>query len=185
MVAPTREIADPVSGQRLTFRRTGAETDGELLEADLYVRPGGYVRTHLHPAQEETFTCISGAFVLGVRGEPRTIEAGESIVIPPRTPHGFGPAQAEAHLLVTVRPALRLEEYFRAFLGLSRDGRIRMPLSGPPQPLLQVALLMHRYRGEVAAAELPLPVQRPFWWLLAWLGRRRGYPASFPEYGAP
>jgi hypothetical protein len=44
-----RDVSDPVSGQRWVFRRTGAETGGELLEADLHVSPGGFVRSHAHP----------------------------------------------------------------------------------------------------------------------------------------
>jgi quercetin dioxygenase-like cupin family protein len=180
-----REVDDPASGQRWVFRRTGAETNGELLEADLYVRPGGYVRAHAHPVQEETFTGVSGTFTLDVRGDKRTIAPGDSVVIPPRTPHGFEDAPEAAHLVVAVRPALRLDAYFRAFLGLSRDGKVRMPAHGLPGPLLQIAVLMDRYAAEIAAAGVPIPLQRLVWRSLAALGRRRGYRDSFPEYGAP
>jgi len=36
---------------------------------------------------------------------------------------------------VTVRPALALDDYFRAYLGLSRDGRIRLPAWASPGTL--------------------------------------------------
>jgi quercetin dioxygenase-like cupin family protein len=175
-----QKIEDPTSGQRWVFRQTGAA----LLEADLFVSAGGYVREHLHPAQEETFVGISGRFVLEIGGEKHTIGPGDTVVIPPRTPHGFRDAVEDAHLLVTVRPGLRLDSYFRAFLGLSRDGRIRMPADGLPRPLLQVAIVMDEYAPEVAAPGFPLWLQRPFLRLLAALGRVRGLPTSFPEYGA-
>jgi len=174
------EVADPGSGQRWVFRRT----DGEALEADLFVSRGGFVRRHLHPEQEETFKGVSGMFVLDVAGEERRIGPGDSVVIPPGTPHGFVDAAGDAHLLVTVRPALELELYFRAFLGLSRDGRIRMPVRGLPGPILLVAAVMHRYRREIAAPELPLWLQRALWWTLAAIGRVFRVRASFPEYGA-
>jgi quercetin dioxygenase-like cupin family protein len=174
------EIADPTSGQRWVFGRTG----GEALEADLFVSAGGYVRQHLHPAQEETFVGVSGTFVLDVAGERRTIDPGDTLVIPARTAHGFRDAAEDAHLRVTVRPALRLESYFRTFLGLSRDGRIRMPVKGLPSPLLQVAIVMDEYAPEVAAPGFPLWLQRPSLRLLAMLGRLRGLPASYPEYSA-
>jgi quercetin dioxygenase-like cupin family protein len=180
-----RDIADPTGGQRWVFRRTGADTGGELLEADLFVSPGGFVREHLHPSQEETFEGVSGTFVIDVAGEPRTVGPGMRLVIPPRTPHGFKGAREEAHLLVEVRPALHLDDYFRTFLALSRDGRIRMPVSGIPRPLLQVALVMERYSPEIAAPGIPLPLQRLVWRLLGAIGRGRGLPDSFPEYGAP
>jgi len=175
------EVEDPRSGQRWVFRRTG----GDVLEADLFVSRGGYVRTHVHPEQEETFTGVAGTFVLDVAGEQRRIGPGDTVVVPPRTPHGFGDAVEEAHVLVTVRPALELERYFRAFLGLSRDSRIRMPARGLPGPLLLVALVMDRYRREIAAPRLPLWLQRPPVRALALLGRLLGRSDSFPEYGAP
>ncbi len=184
MDAP-RDVSDPVSGQRWVFRRTGAETGGELLEADLYVSAGGFVRSHAHPTQEETFTGVSGTFVLDIAGETRALGPGESVVIPPRTPHGFRDAPGPAQLLVAVRPALALDDYFRAYLGLSRDGRIRLPASGLPRGLLQIALVMDRYAPEIAAPGIPLGLQRHLWRALAALGRRRGKSASFPEYGAP
>jgi len=55
-----REIEDPITGQRWVFLRTGDDTGGELLEAELYVSPGGYVPSHFHPKQEEPFTCVVG-----------------------------------------------------------------------------------------------------------------------------
>jgi quercetin dioxygenase-like cupin family protein len=183
-VEPPRDVSDPVSGQRWVFRRTGAETDGELLEADLHVRAGGFVRSHAHPTQEEEFACVSGTFVLDVGGETRALGPGESVIVPPRTPHGFRDAPGPAQLLVTVRPALVLDDYFRAYLGLSRDGRIRLPASGLPRGLLQIALVMDRYAPEIAASGLPLGLQRRVWSGLAALGRKRGLSASFPEYGA-
>jgi quercetin dioxygenase-like cupin family protein len=179
-----QDIADPRSGQRCVFRRTGEDTNGELLEVDLFVSPGGFVREHVHPTQEETFTGVSGSFTLEVDGERRTIGPGETVVIPPRTPHAFRDAPEEAHLLVTVRPALHLDDYFRTFLGLSRDGRISMPSEGLPHPLLQVALVMRRYAPEIAAPSVPLVLQRLTWRLLAPIARLRGYRDSFPEYGA-
>ena len=181
MAAPPNEIEDAGAGQRWVFRRTG----GDVLEADLYVSPGGFVREHVHPTQEETFTGVSGTFVLDVAGETRTIGPGESVVIPPLTPHGFKDAPAAAHLLAAARPGLRLDDYFRVFLGLSRDGRLRMPVRGLPGPLLQVAVVMAKYGPEIAAPRLPLAVQRPIWRALAALGRRRGYRESWPEYGVP
>jgi len=34
-------IENPRIGARMVFLRTGAETNGQLLQADLFVRPGG------------------------------------------------------------------------------------------------------------------------------------------------
>jgi quercetin dioxygenase-like cupin family protein len=176
-----REIEDSTGGQRWVFH----DTDGDVLEADLYVSPGGFVREHAHPTQVEIFECVSGTFVLDVDGMERTIGPAASIVIPAGTPHGFRDAREAAHLRVTIRPALQLERYFRTFLGLSRDGRIKMPVKGLPSPLLQVAIVMDKFRAEIAAPRAPVALQRIAWRELAALGRLRGRPSSFPEYGAP
>jgi quercetin dioxygenase-like cupin family protein len=176
----TYEVDDPTSGQRWVFEGGG----GEVLEAELYVSPGGFVREHLHPSQEETFTGVSGTFHLEVGGKPRTIGPGDTLVIPARTRHGFRDAPEDAHLRVTVKPALRLESYFRAFLGLSRDGRLRMPVEGLPEPLLQAVVVLDEYGHEIAAPKIPLWLQRAGLWPLAIVGRLRGYRSSLPEYGA-
>jgi quercetin dioxygenase-like cupin family protein len=175
------EAEDPAAGQRWVFHDQG----GDTLEADLFVSPGGFVREHAHPTQTETFEGVSGTFVLDIAGETRRIGPGDTIVIPPRTPHGFKDAPEPAHLRVTVQPALQLESYFRTFLGLSRDGRIKMPVKGLPSPLLQVAIVMDKFRAEIAAPRIPVGLQRIAWRSLAALGRLRGRPSSFPEYGAP
>jgi quercetin dioxygenase-like cupin family protein len=176
-----REIDDPTSGQRWVFH----DGEGNALEADLYVSPGGFVREHAHPAQVEIFDGVSGTFVLDVDGMERRIGPGASIVIPAGTPHGFRDAREAAHVRVTIRPALQLEQYFRTFLGLSRDRRIRMPVNGLPSPLLQVAVVMDKFGAEIAAPRVPLRLQRRAWRVLARLARLRGHPSSFPEYGAP
>ena len=171
MSAAVDEVADPTSGQRWVF----LQADGDELEADLFVSPGGFVREHAHPAQEETFTGVSGTFVLDVDGEARRIGPGDSVVVPAGTPHGFRDAPEDAHVRVRVRPALRLAEYFRTFLGLSREGRLQMPVEGLPGPLLLVAVVMHEYRHEISAPRIPLWLQRPAFHVVAWLGRLRGY----------
>jgi len=180
-VAPSNEVEDPSAGQRWVFH----DGDGGVLEADLYVSPGGFVREHAHPTQAEIFDCVSGSFTLEVDGIERTIGPGASIVIAPETPHGFSGAREPAHLRVTIRPALELEQYFRVFLGLSRDGRIRMPVKGLPSPVLQVAIVMDRFAPEIAAPRVPVRLQRIAWRALARLARLRRYSSSFPEYGVP
>ena len=43
-MAYTGQILDnPVSGERIIFRKTAADTDGELLEIDLELAPDGHV----------------------------------------------------------------------------------------------------------------------------------------------
>jgi quercetin dioxygenase-like cupin family protein len=174
------EVADPRSGQRVVFRRTG----GDVLELDLFVSRGAFVREHIHPLQEETLTGVAGTFLQVVDGETRRIGPGDTVVIPPRTRHHFDPAPEDAQLVVTVRPALELDGFFRAYLGLSRDGLLTIPERGLPKPFLLFATLLYRYRREMAMPRLPLWLQRPFLGALSLLGRLLGRRGSFPEYGS-
>ncbi len=157
----------------------------DLLEADLCVSRGGYVRSHVHPEQEETFTGVSGTFILEVAGETKRICPGDTVVVPPCTPHGFADAGEDAHVLVAIRPALELEGYFRVFLGLSRDGLVRMPVSGLSGPLLLVATVMNRYRREIAAPVLPSLAPARRMEDARARGSRLRTPRLVPEYGAP
>ncbi|MBO0706281.1 MAG: hypothetical protein J2P39_13235, partial [Candidatus Dormibacteraeota bacterium] len=54
-----RVIENPVSGERIVIRRSGAETGGALLAFDLFLPPGAHVPAgHVHPEQEERFTVL-------------------------------------------------------------------------------------------------------------------------------
>src|SRR4051794_28724173 len=54
-------IANPVSGERITFMQTARDTGGELLEFELKLTPDGHVPgAHVHPEQEERFHVLVG-----------------------------------------------------------------------------------------------------------------------------
>ncbi len=75
MVKAGDVIENAVTGERAVVRVGTAESSGELLVADLYVRPGGAVMgEHLHPGIEESFTVVRGR--LGYRLDGREGVAG-------------------------------------------------------------------------------------------------------------
>ena len=83
-------IQNPVSGERITFLQTAADTDGELLEFELELAADGHVPgAHVHPEQEERFHVLEGTmkFRLGMR--TIVAEAGESVVVPAGRVHKF------------------------------------------------------------------------------------------------
>jgi hypothetical protein len=56
-----RVIVNPISGERIVIRHSGAETGGELLSFDLYLPPGGHVpASHVHPIQGATWRVTAG-----------------------------------------------------------------------------------------------------------------------------
>src|SRR4051794_23017301 len=175
-------IEDPVTGQLIVFlERTQAR-----VAAELFVGPGGFVPPHVHASQAERFEGVSGrlSFRLGLRR--RTLRPGEALVIPSGKAHGFrNDGDCAAHFLIELSPPRRGEEGLRTLFGLQRDGRVRLGRAGVLHPLLQVAVLFDEYLDEVHLPLVPFGLQRLGFRMLARLGARRGYVATFPEYAAP
>ena len=168
--AGERVIVNPISGERIVVRTSGAQTGGRLLVFDLFLPPGGHVPArHVHPIQAEQFTVVAGhmRFRLG----RRTLRAGpgETVVVPRGTPHWFGNAGPDvAHARVEVRPALRTEELLEASGALPVDGRH----SGARRPRLSdLARLLLEFQSEIAVPDLPRSLVRAVLVPLAWLGR--------------
>ena len=110
-------LTNPFTGQTVEFI---AETD-DLLVIESSYKPGGApAPAHLHPAQEERFTVLSGAVETVIDGEPRTLREGDVLVIPAGTPHVFGGHASEPGTVRwEVRPALRTRQFFeRMFAAL-------------------------------------------------------------------
>jgi quercetin dioxygenase-like cupin family protein len=171
-------IHNPVSGERITFLRTAADTDGELLELELELAADGQVPgAHVHPHQEERFHVLEGTmrFRLGLRTIVAT--AGETVVVPAGRVHKFvnggeGPARAR----VEVVPALDMEELLTTTAELAHEGNVLR--SGMPRPL-HLALFVSRFRREVRAPFPPAWVVRATLAPLAALARRRGHDARY------
>src|SRR5260370_38148863 len=54
-------IENPLHGERIRFLRTVPETNGELVQYESWLAPGGSVGApHTHPLQESRFTVGSG-----------------------------------------------------------------------------------------------------------------------------
>jgi quercetin dioxygenase-like cupin family protein len=102
------EIVNPRTGQRMVFLKTGSETGGELVQIDTYNPPTGVPEPeHVHPFQESGAEVLSGSLRFRIRGEERSVNAGESITIPANTPHHFwNDGEEEAHwgTVVQARP---------------------------------------------------------------------------------
>jgi quercetin dioxygenase-like cupin family protein len=166
-------LENPISGEKIIFRQTAADTGGELLAIELVLAPGGAVPgAHVHPEQEERFEVVSGTmgFRLGLRKV--IAQAGETVVVPRGTTHKFYNAGDEpAHVLVEVRPALAMEQLFETVVGLAQEGRCMR--SGMPKPL-DLALFVREFRREVRAPFPPPLAVRAALAPLAWLAQRRG-----------
>ena len=180
MVTSGDVLTNPVTREKIVFRQTARDTAGELLQGDLYIPPGGFVAAeHIHPLQEESFTVISGKLQGRVAGKELIGTPGETVVVPKGTPHvWWNSGSEELHVLVDIKPALKLENFFETFFGLAQDGKVNLK-TGLPNPF-QMALVMRAFRNELILARPPQFVQTVLFGSLAPIGSLLGYKAEHP-----
>lgn len=178
-------IENPLAGERFVFRKTARDTNGELLQFDLFVKPHGAVPVeHIHPLQEERFEVISGTVKLRVDGQERTLCAGDDVVVPPGAVHyWWNGGDDEFHVRIEVRPAMRFETFLETVCGLARDGKTN-ETGGPPNVLMAAVLFSGRFKDHIYLARPSIPVQKTLFKLLRPLGRLVGYRDDYPEYAS-
>ena len=174
-------LQHPITGERVIWRKVAADTQGQLLQGDLFAEPGGFVAAaHVHPHQEERFEVVSGTLRLRIDGEERLLAPGDVAVIPPGRSHVWWNAgEEEVHVLGEFRPALRTEVFFETFFGLAADGKTNR--KGLPNPM-RLAVLMREYEDEIHLAKPPLKAQRALFGPMAAVGRLIGYRGWYPKY---
>src|SRR6187401_2060372 len=90
MIRAGDSIENPVTGERLVFRKTSAETDGASVLFECFVKPSGFVAAaHVHPYQHERFQILEGSVTFRLNGQEVTAGPGDCIRIPPGMKHQF------------------------------------------------------------------------------------------------
>src|SRR2546422_8969958 len=173
-------IENPLHGERIRFLKTVPETNGELVQYDSWLAPGGGVGLpHLHPVQESRFVVVSGLATFSVHGARFELGPGQELTVPPGTAHCLWNAgDAEAHLVVEFRPGLLKQEFSETTFGLARDGKHHL---GSIRNVLQWAVITAAYRRESR------PLGQPRWLrlglvALAPAGWLAGYRAHYSRY---
>jgi len=174
-------LENPVTGERAVVRVGTEESGGELLVADLHVRPGGAVMgEHTHPALWESFEVVRGRLGYRLDGREGVAGPGERLNVPPGATHDWWNAgEGEAQVLVEISPGARFDEMIRNAFGLARDGKTNA--KGQPH-LLQAALFAREFDDVIRFTRPPRPVQRALFAILAPVARLLGHKGSYPEY---
>ena len=177
-------LENPHAGERFTFRKTAADTNGEYLEFDLELQPDGQVPgKHVHPQQEERFEVLEGTMTFKVGHKTIVAKAGDVLTVPPGKSHKFANGGVHAaRVRVTVTPALKMEELFETVCELASDGRTTK--SGMPKPL-DLALFVSQYRDEVQAPFPPAFMQRAALAPLAAIAKARGHHERYDCFRCP
>ena len=141
-------------GGLLTFKATGAETDGRFSLIEVQNAPGGGSPPHIHHGEDEFFYILEGEVEVTI-GDQKILGKPGSFVFAPRDiPHQFTAVGSQnARLLIGLTPA-GLEKFFQEI------GEPAPSLTIPPQvaptmeQMVAVANLAKQYSAEIL---LPTP----------------------------
>jgi quercetin dioxygenase-like cupin family protein len=120
-------IENPVTGQRLIFRLTSSDADGELFAAEGIFSPGGFAGVpHVHPHQDERFEVLAGDAAFDIDGARHVLGAGDTIDVPRGTRHTFANAGADQmHVRFEFRPALTsTDRFYELYFAFAQQGRV-------------------------------------------------------------
>jgi quercetin dioxygenase-like cupin family protein len=185
MIRSGDTIHNPVTGERITFHQTSAETNGEAVVIECTVQPAGFVAaTHVHPSQTERFAVTDGRLGLKVGGTKLVLEPGDFMVVESGTPHRFWNAgEDEVSFVCEVRPALQFESLLETMFALATDGKTNK--KGMPNPV-RLAVIARAHFDTVRLPHPPAWLQRTGLALAAPLGRLIGYRATYEsQAGTP
>jgi quercetin dioxygenase-like cupin family protein len=159
MVKPGDVLEVPSLGVRFEFRRTAADTGGEITEADVAGRARGFIaQPHVHRTQTERHEVIEGTLAMRMGGRDRILVPGESVVTLPGIAHrhvaaGDGPVRVRMEW----RPSGRIEEFVEALAEMDRRGEFTR--AGLPKPVPGARLVLG-FIDEAHGAFPPRAVQR-------------------------
>jgi quercetin dioxygenase-like cupin family protein len=185
MIRTGDTIHNPVTGERITFLATSADTDGEAVVIETVVQPDGFVAAaHVHPFQSERFAVVDGRLGVKAGGEELELGPGEVATVEPGTRHRFWNAGDEpVRFVCEVRPPLEFESLLETMFALAADGKTNR--KGMPNPL-RLAVIAKAHFNTVRLPFPPAWMQKTGLALGAPLGRLLGYgPTYIEEPGEP
>src|SRR6188508_2576764 len=184
MIRAGDSIVNPVTGERLVFRKTSRETGGQAVVIETFVQPNGFVAAaHVHPSQEERFEVLRGSVGFKIGRKKLVAGPGQRITVPAGTSHKFWNAgDDEAHFVCEVRPALQFESLIETMFGLATDGKTNR--KGMPNPL-RLAVIANAHFDTVRLPFPPAWMQKTALALGAPVGRSLGFQPHYAPAGEP
>jgi mannose-6-phosphate isomerase-like protein (cupin superfamily) len=171
-------LESPVTGERVTFLETAAETNGERVLIDVTVEPNGVVAAaHVHPYQSERFEIVAGEAEFSFGKETVHAGPGDVVMVERGTLHSFrNTGEGELRFITEVRPALSFETFIETMFGLAADGKTNR--KGLPNPL-RLAVIMRDHFDLVRLSFPPAWMQKRGLVCGAPFGRLLGYRPTY------
>lgn len=186
------EIHDVLSGTRTVLVKGADEMSGRgwVIESHCPEGASATIKPHLHMTWTETFEILQGAATCRVGNEERSLAAGDTVVVPPRTPHVHPWNSGRGEMIfrqtndfggVTPDAVHDVLGAFATLNGLAREGRLRHDRL-PKNPLQFAATLRTLTRHGGFDATAPVTVQRVISATLGRLAEALGYRGVDPRY---
>jgi len=185
MIRTGDTIHNPVTGERISFLATAADTDGEAVVIETVVQPDGCVAAaHVHPSQSERFAVKSGTLGLKAGRKKQALGPGQFVTVEPGTAHRFWNAGDEPVTFVCeIRPALQFESLLETMFALAAEGKTNR--KGMPNQL-RLAVIANAHFDTVRLPFPPSWLQRAGLVLGAPVGRLLGFQPTYAgEPGLP
>jgi quercetin dioxygenase-like cupin family protein len=168
-------------GERLTFLRRTSDDRGELLEVESRVSPGSGPPMHAHHFQEEAITVKEGKIAWKEEGgEEHTAGPGETVKFAPGVSHRFwNPGDEDLVATGYIRPPDNIEYFLtQIYDSTARNG-------GKRPGTFDGAYLSWHFRDEFTLTEVPGPVRRFVFPLVATVGRVFGKHKRYADAPEP
>jgi quercetin dioxygenase-like cupin family protein len=169
-------LIHPLTGERITFLQTSADTDGQLLQIEIEMQANDFVTSeHIHPLQEERLRVLAGSARFQLRGWQQELIAGQELVIPLGMPHFWWNGGSEPlRLIVEYRPALQTEVFYESIFRLAIDDSVGLPNT------MQTAVIAQAHQRELQLSGTRGIAQRMLYGALAPVARSLGYRGQLP-----
>lgn len=168
-------ISNKVTGERLKYLQTTKDTNGKLVQFELWVSPKGFMPVrHIHPRQSETVEVISGVFKVECDGQIRYLKPGERFIIDKGKPHQWWNESysEEVHVIFSIEPANNFEVMQEQIFGIcNTKGELSF---------LQIMVMAKEY--DMVIAGPPVFVQKILRAVFSPVARILGYRKYYPEY---
>jgi quercetin dioxygenase-like cupin family protein len=164
-------IENPLTGQRLIFLVTSADSDGELFAAEGIFPPGGFAGVaHIHPHQDEHFEVLAGHAVFDIDGARHVLGANDTIDALRGTKHTFANAgEDEMRVRFEFRPALAsTDRFYELYFAFAQQGRVN---SKAMPDLLDIATVWPVTSKHAVLATPPPVIQHALFRVLAPIAR--------------
>ena len=183
---------NPVTGQRTRIVTFPHDNGGRRFALEYVFRPRSgrdALPRHVHPTSTETFEILAGRAAYEVGGRSGAATAGETIVMPANVAHSHPWSDSDEPLHVRhVNDANPADEQTMTaavqavvtILGLANAGRVNS--RGAPGRFQLIVLANATIPGTYLA-DIPRPIQRGAFGVLAAIGRAWGLRTGYPAYG--